>query len=174
MTADLSELIAKVKEQLPKVTRGPWEIYTEMPTPEVLAVQGPSEIVYGLDGICTPDRLNDRTFAEDAANMRFIALLNPVTVSALLSRIEELESAKWKQQHVDTMNDMASLGIALESAEARATSAETKLAEAVKVIEPFAESHFMGDAYVKFAPRLIIAARSFLQSLSQAGGADGK
>lgn len=39
---------------------------------EVLGIFGPSEIVCNLDGIAVPDRMNDRLFVEDAANMRFI------------------------------------------------------------------------------------------------------
>ena len=48
-------------------------------------------------------------------------------------------------------------GVADEKARGRAT-----VAELVEVLRPFAEPHPMGDNYVKFAPRLIHAAREVL------------
>jgi regulator of replication initiation timing len=50
---------------------------------------------------------------------------------------------------------------------AELTKARADLGEAVEVIRPFAEPHQMGDAYVKFAPRLIVAARALLARLEE-------
>lgn len=41
-------------------------------------------------------------------------------------RIGELEAAKWQVKHVDTMNDMVSMGMARDAAEARTTAAEAE------------------------------------------------
>lgn len=140
-------------------------------------------------------------------NGAYIALCNPDNMRVILSALEdaererdELRAAKWKQQHVDTMNDMASMGLAMESAdsriadleqqianikasrdlqvtiaadeEERARKAEDKLAEAVKVMEPFDNiaklAGFRGvqdGEIVSVSIDFCRAARSFLASM---------
>jgi hypothetical protein len=41
------------------------------------------------------------------------------------------------------------------------------IADLVKALEPFAEPHPMGDAYVRFNPRLLVAARAALAKAKQ-------
>jgi len=66
------------------VTPGPWltELMEMSRTASVqrLYVVGPSEIVHPHDGVCEPDRYNDRAFKEDDANMRWIARCSPDNV----------------------------------------------------------------------------------------------
>lgn len=57
----------------------------------------------------------------------FIAAANPAVVLALLSEIEGLKAAKWEVRHVDTMNDVVSMGMARDDAIARADEAERQL-----------------------------------------------
>lgn len=53
-------------------------------------------------------------------------------ITTLIAEVAALRGAKWEVQHVDTMNDMVLMGMARDDAEARATEAERKLAEAVE------------------------------------------
>lgn len=63
---------------------------------------------------------------------------------------DELKDAKWAEKHVDTMNDMASLGVALEGAEARATAAEATVTALAEALKPFSElaENFMDDDHL--------------------------
>ncbi|OJU50845.1 MAG: hypothetical protein BGO02_03945 [Brevundimonas sp. 67-6] len=81
----------------------------------------------------------DGWFEQPAKDAAFIAAANPATVLALIAEVSALRGAKWEVQHVDTMNDMVLLGMARDDAEARATEAERKLAEAVGLLNETAE-----------------------------------
>jgi hypothetical protein len=76
-----------------------------------------------------------------AGNAIFIAGANPQVMIKLLDHLaaekaradaaeaerDELKAEKWRAQHVDTMNDIASLRVALECAEATAADLTAKL-----------------------------------------------
>ena len=51
-------------------------------------------------------------------------------IDRLRRELEEHQAAKWKEKHVDTMNDMAALRIALEGVEAQLSDARRELEEA--------------------------------------------
>lgn len=59
-------------------------------------------------------------------------------IDRLRRELEEHQAAKWKEKHVDTMNDMAALRIALEGVEAQLSDARRELEEARRALEPFA------------------------------------
>jgi hypothetical protein len=83
----LAELIAEMRAGLEGVTPGPWTTEPMDMRDQTIDrpyVVGPSEIVVGNDGICEPDKLNDRSFVEDAANMRHIARCSPDNIARLL------------------------------------------------------------------------------------------
>ena len=84
-----SETIAKAMEG---VTPGPWQTVQTRTDIQRLTVAGPSETVCGLDGICEPDRMNDRLFAEDAANMRYIAACSPDRMREVLALARQAEA----------------------------------------------------------------------------------
>lgn len=119
---DLSTIIAKVKELLPKAVEGPWHF-----SPWHIE-EGPPAVRKDGYGIVAT------TAGDDTA--AFIALLNPVTVSALLSRIEELERYEDRlcidPGGSDKIDELES---AMGNLMFRATSAEAKLAEAVKWVD---------------------------------------
>ena len=78
----LAEIIAGLDGT--PVTPGIWSIEPDHAHPdEVHHVVGDSEIVAGLDGICSPHRMNDRSFSEDLANMHHIARCNPVALRSI-------------------------------------------------------------------------------------------
>jgi hypothetical protein len=81
-----------------KHTPGPWQVERDRQHAQVFHVVGPSEIVMGLDGICSPHRLNDRTFNEDEANMRLIAAA-PDLLEALKQVMGWVES--WSPNFVE-------------------------------------------------------------------------
>lgn len=85
-----SAAMERIIEGLENVTRGPWVPVEYRTTPSILRVDGPSDIVVGNDGICQPERMNDRTFVEDAANMRHIARCDPDTMRSIGAYIETL------------------------------------------------------------------------------------
>lgn len=92
-----AETIKKLRELAEKATPGSWETRsisprTTRPDIEILGVFGPSEIVANLDGIAVPDRMNDRLFAEDAENMRFIAAANPAVILSLIDALDTQSS----------------------------------------------------------------------------------
>jgi len=91
MTSPVSAIEA-IEKAMEGVTPGPWQTVQTRTDIQRLTVAGPSEIVCGLDGICEPDRMNDRLFAEDAANMRYIAACNPVAISELLALARQAEA----------------------------------------------------------------------------------
>lgn len=90
MTAEINAIIDQIEKAAEGATPGPWKVRT-MAT-MTLHVMGPSEIVHPDDGVCMPDRMNDRSFAEDGANMRFIAACNPQNVTALIKAYREMEA----------------------------------------------------------------------------------
>ena len=90
----MSQLLEAIEKAMEGVTPGPWQTVQTRKDIQRLTVAGPSEIVCGLDGICEPDRMNDRLFAEDAANMRYIAACNPVAMSAILAEVRKAEALK--------------------------------------------------------------------------------
>lgn len=79
-------------------TQGEWETRSISrrfrPVHEILGVFGKSEVVANMDGIAVPDRMNDRSFEEDAANMRFIAAANPATVRSLIAEVRKAQQER--------------------------------------------------------------------------------
>lgn len=93
-----SDNIAVISKALEGVTPGPWEtrqmgkrLSKEL---DRLMIVGPSEVVHDGDGICEPDRMNDRTFGEDNSNMLYIAACSPERISALLAEARKAEAMK--------------------------------------------------------------------------------
>ncbi|TPM89826.1 FliJ family protein [Mesorhizobium sp. B2-1-3A] len=90
------DLIERLRAGLVGVTPGPWSavqmdmINKDLDRP---CVVGPSDIVVGNDGICEPDRYNDRMFTEDAANMRHIANCSPDNIRTLLDALAAKDTA---------------------------------------------------------------------------------
>lgn len=93
MSAD--DLIARLREGLKSVTPGPWSAEQidgfKVDRPYVV---GPSDVVVGNDGICDPSDMNDRSFIEDAANMRHIARCSPDNIRLLLDTIASLKEER--------------------------------------------------------------------------------
>ena len=113
---DLSDLRAKAEA----ATKGEWEVVDsdEKSSSRLIPyVAGLSEIVAGLDGIAEPERLNDRSFDEDRANMTFIAAASPSTILSLIAaaspstilslidRIERLESENERLRKLDEASE---------------------------------------------------------------------
>lgn len=101
---DLSDLRAKAEA----ATKGEWEVVDsdEKSSSRLIPyVAGLSEIVAGLDGIAEPERLNDRSFDEDRANMTFIAAASPSTILSLIDRIERLESENERLRKLDEASE---------------------------------------------------------------------
>lgn len=96
---DIEQIERELREGLEGVTPGPWhavQMYQDR-TEDRPFVVGPSDVVVGTDGICEPDRMNYRSFVEDAANMRHIARCDPDTIRALLARLREVEATATEQ-----------------------------------------------------------------------------
>ena len=75
-----------------KFTKAPWKSIPDAETrrPDLInMVVGPSEVVCGDDGICCPDRYNDRSFIEDKANMQLISC-SPEMFYILIRTVEDL------------------------------------------------------------------------------------
>lgn len=89
-----SDNIAAIEKALEGVTPGPWQTKQTRTDIQRLTVVGPSEVVVGMDGICEPDRMNDRSFAEDDANMRYIAACSPDRMSSILAEARKAEALK--------------------------------------------------------------------------------
>lgn len=89
------DVVRELRELAEKATPGPWEIMdvSDRTTRDIklYGVSGPSEIVHGGDGIAVADRMNDRTFSEDNANMEYIAAASPDVLLAFIERIGALE-----------------------------------------------------------------------------------
>jgi hypothetical protein len=85
--SNVKEITDKITKAMEGVTAGLWETVTERENPLRLHVVGQSNIVDGLDGVCEATRSNDRSFAEDVANMRYIAACSPDNISVLLSAL---------------------------------------------------------------------------------------
>lgn len=96
-------------------TPGEWKVRNDRVHGEsVLHVVGPSDVVSGDDGICSPHRLNDRTFEEDKRNMLYIAACNPVAIAALLAELDRLKAivdgCDWYWPEDDTSSDACADG----------------------------------------------------------------
>lgn len=89
-TAEHIAAIRKALEAGP--TPGEWGTEQDRERPQIHRVMGESTVVEGLDGICEPDRMNDRTFEESRMNMAFIASCNPVAMTAVLAEIDRLKA----------------------------------------------------------------------------------
>lgn len=102
----------------------------------------------------------------------FIAAANPATVLDLIAEVAALRGAKWEVQHVDTMNDMVLMGMARDDAEARATEAERKLAEAVGLLtelEQHVRAASEGRGHARAGIKSADAARAFLSKEAERG-----
>lgn len=71
-------------------TSGEWSVKVDEKYPQLHRVVGDSLVIEGKDGICEPDRMNDRSFSEDRANMAYIAACSPVAIIAVLVEINRL------------------------------------------------------------------------------------
>lgn len=108
-------------------TPGPWETRVEKHRPDVLLhVAGPSTVVSGMDGICSPHRMNDRSFVEDRANMRFIAACDPTTIAALIAEYEQLQTM-FEKQGVGCLRTLIATRDELETANQRIAELEAAL-----------------------------------------------
>lgn len=87
------EHIAAIRKALDAgPTPGEWKTQAMRTDGLITRVVGDSDVVDGLDGICEPDRINDRTFEESRRNMDFIASCDPVAISAVLSELDRLKA----------------------------------------------------------------------------------
>lgn len=87
------EHIAAIRKALEAgPTPGEWVTKQDRERPQIHRVMGESTVVEGLDGICEPDRMNDRTFDESRRNMAYIASCNPVAMTAVLAEIDRLKA----------------------------------------------------------------------------------
>lgn len=84
----MADIAKELRAAMVGVTPGPWSLYEINKIPAIFHVHGPSTVVVGTDGICQPDRLNDRQFTEDEANMRYIAACSPDRITAVLDAID--------------------------------------------------------------------------------------
>lgn len=105
MTATPDQVIAQIREALEKVEVCEWFV-DPMPMNNGLTRvdDGKSSGIFPIRG---------ETF-----EMNYVAAVNPQNIAVLLAELDSLRKAKWDVKHVDTMNDMASLAVALEVAEA--------------------------------------------------------
>lgn len=117
-----------------KHTPTPWEIRSirDRMTRDVniVGIFGPSEIVANLDGIAVPDRMNDRSFVEDRANMELIVrAVN--SHDALVSALEKITAGTV---------DVSGSAIVLGYPEAKAAL------DAVRTALALVEHQFQADA----------------------------
>ena len=95
MTSPVSAIEA-IEKAIEHATPGPWQTRQmgKRLNKQIdrLFVVGPSEVVHGLDGICEPDRMNDRMFGEDNSNMLYIAACNPVAMREILALARQAEA----------------------------------------------------------------------------------
>lgn len=94
----MKDMIEALREKAEAATPGPWTTKsilsrTDRPDIEILGVFGPSHVVDEMDGIAIPDRMSDRLFTEDAANMEYIAAASPDVILSLLSERDRLRAA---------------------------------------------------------------------------------
>lgn len=129
MTTPIEALEARLRDAMEGVTPGPWKMQL-IPSRASAArynVVGPSEIVLPHDGICEPDRLNDRSFAEDEANMRFIALCSPDNIAALLDALAS-QDATIRQMREALEKNASLLEVIAEDAKNRGDTATWSMA----------------------------------------------
>jgi len=90
---DTDALADTLRAAAEKATKGPWKTSTNHRRKVLIRiVVGPSDVVYPDDGICESEHMNDRSFAENAANMNYIAAANPANILALLDEREALKA----------------------------------------------------------------------------------
>ncbi len=120
---DIPSLVAQIRELLPKVYEGQWSVerYEEDGMTFGLIVSEDQTIIAEVRGALDSCGNGD--------NANWLALLNPVTVTALLDRIEELEQSRDVAQGIHDRLRESSYKITAEW-KARAEAAESKLAEA--------------------------------------------
>lgn len=86
------ERIAAIRKALEAgPTPGEWKTQAMRTDGLITRVVGDSDVIAGLDGICEPDRNNERTFEESRRNMDFIAACNTVAMTAVLSELDRLK-----------------------------------------------------------------------------------
>lgn len=86
------EHIAAIRKALDAgPTPGEWKTQAMRADGLITRVVGDSDVIAGLDGICEPDRITERTFEESRRNMDFIASCDPVAISAVLSELDRLK-----------------------------------------------------------------------------------
>lgn len=146
-----AELVERLRAGLEGTAPGPW-IAEQLSsvrdkTIDRLYVAGPSEVVCGNDGICEPAGYNDRTFAEDAANMRHIANCSPDNIRILLDTIDGLRARLaeetaivdriWRVLGISTYDQAEAKSIyeIVASSKSRATSAEETVRELTRALE---------------------------------------
>lgn len=80
----------ELKQLAQAATPGPWWTVSiakrNRPGIELVGVFGDSTIIHGGDGIAVADAFNDRTFAQDNANMAYIAAASPSVVLDLIAQ----------------------------------------------------------------------------------------
>ena len=96
------------RKAMEDVTPGPWhtERMETSRTVQRLYVAGPSEIVHPHDGVCEPDRHNDRSFKEDDANMRFIARCSPDNITILLEALTAQSALLERAREIGDVTDL--------------------------------------------------------------------
>ena len=125
MTSPVSAIEA-IEEAIEHTTPGPWQtmqmgkrLNKDL---DRLSVVGPSEVVHGLDGICEPDRFNDRSFGEDNSNMLYIATCSPDRMREVLALARQAEAMK---------REMAELRSALEMISAESKESNEPIGRSV-------------------------------------------
>jgi hypothetical protein len=160
------EIADKITKAMEGVTAGLWETVTERENPLRLHVVGQSNIVDGLDGVCEATRSNDRSFAEDVANMRYIAACNPANMRVILSALSgslallPVEPVAWRYRHVPTVSwsyastkhprtDLEQEALYTSPTPHPSLDRDALLEEARMVLEPFV---LVADAILAEAP----------------------
>ena len=102
----------------------------------------------------------------DDFQSKTIAPLDTITLDAINEIVERSKDdrAFIVGSEVRAMAIIAKAGVEAEVTISRLT---TELAAMREALKPFAEEHAMGDNYVKFHPRLILAARAALANKVQ-------
>ena len=110
----------------------------------------------------------------DATEMDMISrgdMLGPELGARVAAAIASQQAALAESERVqslmakDWLAFCESMGVQFDTQEAVAYDLQARTSILCEALEPFAEPHAMGDNYVKFAPRLIEAARTALRSI---------
>jgi hypothetical protein len=124
MTQSPDQIIAQIREALEAgPTPGEWTVNGQK------SLRGPNGEYIA--------KANWRNGMKDAP---FIAACNPHNIAVLLAELDSLREGKWAVKHVDTMNDMASLAVALKAAEAERDALR-------KALKPF--SRVAGEMFAR-------------------------